>query len=74
MPRLNNRVELDAGLPLVHIVPISDKNVEIVHHLIDKSEFTKMSDRFGSFKFRNSFRTMLNMKEDDAPKCPFGFK
>ena len=74
IPRTNNRIELEAGLPLVHLVPISDKNIEIVHHLIDKSEFIKMSNRIGSFKFRNSFRTMLKIKEDEPSKCPFGFK
>jgi hypothetical protein len=74
VPKERQRFELEAGLPLAHLIPLSDKQIEIKHHLISKDEFTRMSNNIGSFKFKNSYRTMLKIKEDQEPKCPFGFK
>jgi hypothetical protein len=47
VPRKNNRLEFEAGQPLAHVIPISDKKVEIKTHVISISEFDFKLQRLG---------------------------
>ena len=57
MPRKENRIELSASQPLVHIIPLSDKKIILKNHLISKEEhdqkhlsFSYMSNFLGRYK------------------------
>lgn len=76
-----DRFELDAGTPLVHVVPISDLQVEVKCHLVSieewidvepiPMEYNGMSiNRWGRY-----WKELQKSKELDKQerKCPFGF-
>lgn len=61
---------LNAGDPMVYLLPLTEKEVILKHHLIDMNEFnnyfrTKIS-------FLNSYRKRANILKSKS-KCPFGF-
>lgn len=58
MPRANSRLELSAGQPLVHLIPLSDKRLVVKNHLISPEEhrmktlrFSYMSKFLGRYKY-----------------------
>lgn len=54
--------QLEAGTPLVHIIPLTDKEVVVKNHLISREEWDKLHNvKF--FKFQNNYK--------EAKKCPF---
>jgi hypothetical protein len=61
---------IKAGDPIVHLIPLTEKNVEIKNHLIDENEFTKMLDANAYPSFKNRYAKLLKTK---TKKCPFGF-
>ena len=63
MPAKPTRLEITAGDPIVHIIPISEKEVELRHHLLTEKEFENkmlrysfMSSFMGRYK-KNARRT-----------------
>jgi hypothetical protein len=67
-PNENRSIMLEAGQPLVHLVPLADdRNVEIRSHLLDKDEWIKRMRRgdTSSFKFRDIYRA--NKKYNSCP-------
>ena len=38
------KINLNAGQPLVHLVPLTEYDVEIKTHLLEKKEYEKMQD------------------------------
>jgi hypothetical protein len=65
---------MEAGTPIVHIVPFTEKKLIIKNHLIDISEFEKMdSERWKLKKFVGAYlKSVSNIKKQDK-KCPFHF-
>jgi len=57
-------VLLDCGSPIAHLVPMSDKKIDLRHHLIDEKEF---------YKLEMPRRHFINSYEHNkkAKKCPF---
>jgi len=53
---------LPAHKPLVHFIPLSDKNISLKHHLISSKEFDELGKQNSSY-FINRIRK--------AKKCPF---
>jgi hypothetical protein len=51
------RLELKAGTPLVHLIPLSDKQVEIKNHLISGEEFRKLYHLNTPLTFAKSFES-----------------
>jgi hypothetical protein len=39
LPKRKNRIELESGTPLAHLIPIEDKKIKVVHHLVSTEEF-----------------------------------
>jgi hypothetical protein len=37
-----DRFMIESGTPLVHMVPVTDKNVVLKHHLVSQQEFSKV--------------------------------
>jgi hypothetical protein len=67
------------GQPLIHMVPLSERKVELKHHLIHKDELIKMFDRnpFTENKIFHNWKKILKNTTDK--NCPFhsdynGFK
>lgn len=61
---------LNAGDPMVYLLPLSEKEIVLKHHLVSMNEFnnyfrTKIS-------FLNSYRKRANIIKSKG-KCPFGF-
>lgn len=45
VPAKDARYEVKNNTPLMHIIPLTDKNVQIKHHLVDDKEYNKLHDR-----------------------------
>jgi len=52
MPAKNSRIELTAGDPIVHIIPISEKEVDIRCHQLTEDEF---KNKMLKYSFMSSF-------------------
>lgn len=52
LPNKANRLEFEAGDILVHVIPISDYNIELKHHLVTQEEFKSKMLRYS---FLSSF-------------------
>jgi hypothetical protein len=61
----NTRIELEAGTPLVHLIPVTDKKVQIKCHLVDDKEYHYVSNRtlYPVFKNRYAKGMRKMMKE-----------
>jgi hypothetical protein len=77
VPKRDDVIELQHGEPLIHLLPITDKEVEVKMHQITHDEFIQRSNgsRFdrmfiGSYKARKK----TAMENETKSKCPFGFK
>lgn len=66
----NETVNLSAGQPMVHLIPISEKKVKLKYHVISHQEFDSKFSHMTKFsgKYKESVRIV-----DNKPKCPFGF-
>lgn len=69
-------LNVKAGEPLVHLVPISEKEVELKQHLITEREY---AEKWNAFSARSSIighhKKMRDYysQRDSANKCPFSF-
>jgi hypothetical protein len=43
MMQPNTRIELEAGTPLAHIIPLTDEKVTITHHLVTQQDWDAMA-------------------------------
>jgi hypothetical protein len=62
-------VSYEAGDPLAHMIPISDKRVKLHHHLIDVEDWHRMRIEY---ELHSSYPNHRKLKYNDS-KCPFGF-
>lgn len=63
---------INLGQPLVQIIPVTEKNVELKLHLIDLVEFEKMNSVFRSFRGHREVLRLKKRNEDrKVKKCPF---
>ena len=71
-PKIKQRIELDLGTPMWHVIPLSEEKVEIRSHLIDDLEYKK---RFHQTRVQFTSNHILKRKSANEPekKCPFGF-
>ena len=60
---------VQAGQPMVHLLPLSDKVIEVRRHLITPNEFSlKFSNQF-NFSFTKAYKRAVAIKKE--MKCPF---
>jgi hypothetical protein len=67
------KTKLNAGLPLVHLFPMTEREVEIKNHCVDEQEYIKI-ERLGTMNFSHkSYLQHKKIKKDaeKTPKCPF---
>jgi hypothetical protein len=68
----NSIVKIKVGDPLVHIVPLTDKEIELRHHLINDSDDEQIIKAPRILWF-GQHRALLQAKQNNESKCPFGF-
>ena len=79
-PKADRRHTIEAGTPLVHLIPLTDAKVEFKIHEVDESEFFKKTSKSYSmynWSFHNAYQKgvkKIKEKEKKESKCPFGFK
>ena len=60
------------GNPLVHLVPLSEKNLKIHNHLVTQQEFDKLSLSSNKPSFFGSRKTIqLRKRNKERGTCPF---
>lgn len=63
-------VKLNAGDPLIHLIPISDKKLTIKNHILSKEEFSKKFEvEYSALNYTN----VKKVKQTSEKRCPFGF-
>jgi hypothetical protein len=67
----NKIIEIKQGTPMIHLMPLTDKEIVLKHHLISFDEYHSDSS---SFSFHNSYLKQKKMIDDKEKKCPFNFK
>jgi hypothetical protein len=60
---------IKAGDPIVHLIPLTEKNIEIRNHLIEEKEYIKMHD----YLYPSFIHKYINSVRSKNKKCPFGF-
>lgn len=76
VPKKDDVIELHHGEPLIHLVPLTEREVEIKLHQITYDEFLQRTNgtRFNRM-FIGSYKAhKKNVIESEKSKCPFGFK
>jgi hypothetical protein len=58
--------------PLLHIIPLAEKQIIIKNHLISDEEFLKIK-KFPQVKFINNYQAIKNERSKNKKKCPFGY-
>jgi hypothetical protein len=74
--KINQVIHINAGTPLAHVIPLSDKKLKIKCHLVDQKEYDRLDINLSYFSFTNKrkeFKKLLEKRESES-KCPFGFK
>jgi hypothetical protein len=63
-----------AGTPLAHIVPLSDKDVQVKCHYLPQEEYNKRFHKTTHhMKFMGSHKERKRIAKSKESKCPFGF-
>ena len=72
-PRINNRMELDAGQPMVQLIPLTEHDIDIRCHLISKDEMNTQNSLHANTTFHNAYKLKKIALQVKEKKCPFGF-
>jgi hypothetical protein len=68
----SSRIDIAAGTPLAHLIPLSDKKIKLKHHLVSDEEYEKLftlSQPFGWVSSYKQRKELINKKS----RCPFNF-
>ena len=65
---------MNAGQPLVNIIPMSERPVKIHLHEVSAEEYLKIGSRDRVFTYgRNKYRNNREFLQRNESRCPFGF-
>lgn len=66
---------LKLGTPLVHLIPLTEKKVQVKTHVVSKKELTDMWNSTGVKSFTHAMKKRLQITKalKDTSKCPFKF-
>jgi hypothetical protein len=56
-------IEIQHGEPIAHVVPMSDKKVKVHNHLVDETEFERLSADWAQISFSRSYWKRKRIKE-----------
>jgi hypothetical protein len=70
-----NLVTIPAGQPMVHLLPITERKVEIRNHLVSHEEWNKINSENSHISYINSYakKKHIHKKIESESKCPFKF-
>lgn len=71
IPKQKNEYVIPAGLPLVNLIPLTEKKIVVKNHLVSSDEFQKYYYDPLS-KYFHGWRTAKKLLENEK-KCPFGY-
>ena len=66
----NKLINIEIGQPMIHISPMTEKNIEIKRHVVSKEEFNRLDIYKNKKTFVNSFLKNQNL-EKKFNKCPY---
>jgi len=66
-------LNLEAGKPMVNLIPMSNRQVEVRNHLVSKDEWNEIKDRNTHIFFRGNYNKFVKLNKEKETKCPFGF-
>lgn len=75
-PKFDHKFLIEAGQPIAHLIPITEKEIVIKNHLLSEDEYKKIRATYGiTNKFEKNLAWHKKMiDKHEKPKCPFGFK
>lgn len=71
MIKHDSQLSMKAGDPLVQLIPVSDKKVEIKTHRVSYEEWDSM--RFNPVRWTDTYKLRKKAIDESERKCPFGF-
>jgi hypothetical protein len=71
-PKVDNEITIPASTPMAHIVPLTEKEVEIRCHVISKEEHHKLYLKNYIGSFLGNYKKNKKYRQSEK-KCPFGF-
>ena len=67
-------VTIEPGTPMIHLIPLSDRELDIKCHLIGKEELERIDSRHTRVSFVNKYSKIKKLiKKQDKGICPFKF-
>ena len=66
LPKRQQDLQISAGTPLAHLIPMTEKKVKVSTHVVSESEWSKLESVHRN-KFIGSFTSLMKSKN----KCPF---
>ena len=73
LPKINQRLELQAGQPMIHLTPLTEHDMDIRCHLIDRAEMDRRFEFHAPTRFQNVYKRKKADMQAKEKKCPFGF-
>jgi hypothetical protein len=62
---------ISAGTPLYHIIPLSEREVELSVHMLSNEEYQNMVSKHTRISFTNKYFKIKNILKNKAKSCPF---
>jgi hypothetical protein len=63
---------LKFGQPLVHLTPLTERPIDLRHHMVTREEYNKYMQG-EKLSNTNRYREYRRVRESEESKCPFGF-
>ena len=65
-------IEIPFQQPLVHVTPLTERDLELRYHVVGKEEYDRMmqGEKLSNI---NRYRAYRRIRESEESKCPFGF-
>ncbi len=72
LPKEEKNIIIPAGLPIVNLIPLTDKKINLVNQVIPEKEMDSMR-RSPQQSYFHGWRTSKRLLKENKSKCPFGF-
>jgi len=73
VPNTPDVFKLEAGYPLVYLVPLSEEDIVVKNHHVSKEEYNKIFLRGAPTSFQKIYSKHKSISRAKESKCPFGF-
>jgi hypothetical protein len=73
-PKVDSQTTIEAGTPMAHIIPLTDKIVEVRNHCLGIIEYDKL-EKYSNYhsSFMGNHKKKKKLYGNAERKCPFGF-